>query len=1349
MSAIEAAKAYVSVELRNNIDKGVRELQVRLKALSKSLTTIGASIVKVGGAITASFGGAIAALAFPVAIAAQIERTTVAFETLTNSADYAAVIINDLRQFAAKTPLQFPGLAGSTRLLLAYGIAAKDVVNDIKLLGEVAQGDQVRLDRLALAFGQVAAKGRLYATELRQFTESGFSPVQEIARTTNRDIGEILQAVSDGQITFADVRNSFITATSEGGRFYKSLIKQSLTLSGLFTTLKDNVLIAVQPFGDELLPVLKDVVREATKIVQSFGIWAKQNSDLIYSIGAITLAGVALGAVTLAIGAGIIAVGGTLAALNVIMEQTRSIWSTLFKSTNSNEAVVGMSAVEAKLAELNAATATTAVEVRANLSAVGFSFRDMKRNASKALKGMAKSAATMVTAVNASVGKAVATLEAHAARITKLSAEMAAGAALVTGASMGSVTGAVKKESDKVGKVVTQSAAKNTSMAAQAAVDASAIAVAIGAERIVEGVVTATGKSKKAVADAMGGLVPKPEVMLGGKADTSAINASVKSQLDVMRAQKAANEKLAQEKYKISQSDTRLRDLRNSEEFLAEAERKFAANRAKDLSKAENREGLRIAGERRKRAKDQVAEARRAYAATIPTVTTGKDAKKIMDAEFIDMEQSNQQLKRLLKEREEIRTKGTIPNILASPDVAKIGDKVKPKVRPKYNYGAELLRSTEKDILGELTPASVGPTITKVYNDLDNVKGPKPKPKAALVYGKSFADTLIDAAEKAADEKELASDIGKNLVPKKNKAVMVAQLVDPVSIFAPFKKLTDMFKNLVASVAKLGPALVAPFTAVLGPTLGVVAAVTAVAGAFTFLLNRAGLLKPMFTTIKDTFNQFLGIATKVFGGIQKAFAARDFSLAVKIMWAGIKVAFYTGMDNVISNLPTLFNNLLGAIYNLSEAVIKTIWDLVSIWPKVLKAAFMGQQTLNSVIGDVLVGNFKNGTIQKELKNASAELDSLVTEAGAKADTVQAERDRAAKLVSEEAAANQPASAEGVSPQRQQELAFLAQMEEADAAAADRVKTLQDEIRVLRVGELAARKMELADKGVAAVRLQSIALLERQKKALEIGKEIADRISTIDEEARVLRFGAAAAERFKLAQMGATAAQIAAVTAAQRQLTFLQEQSTLQDDITSLVAGEEAANRLRLQRQGLNAEEIAALEALQRRKTAIINEREALKQLTDEAKSIKDSLKSPLTLFREEQAKIIELQRQGLLTQAEASQAHTKSLLELKSASDLSRQPLGTALAGSSDAEATIAASRERAARLVAQARGAAIAQRTAAEEARQQGMGAARGSLSAADARQRKLERVQEDQLTALETIAANSSVPEPEVTII
>ncbi len=66
------------------------------------------------------------------------------------------------------------------------------------MLSAVARGDQDRLSRIALAFGQARAQGRLLATELRQLTEAGFSPLQEVARTSGKSMAELMKLIVTG-----------------------------------------------------------------------------------------------------------------------------------------------------------------------------------------------------------------------------------------------------------------------------------------------------------------------------------------------------------------------------------------------------------------------------------------------------------------------------------------------------------------------------------------------------------------------------------------------------------------------------------------------------------------------------------------------------------------------------------------------------------------------------------------------------------------------------------------------------------------------------------------------------------------------------------------------------------------------------------------------------------------------------------------------------------------------------------------------------------------------------------------------------------------------------------------------
>lgn len=60
-------------------------------------------------------------------------------------------------------------------------------------MGDVAAGLSVPMDRLALAYGQVLAKGRLQGGELRQFTEAGVPIVAELAK----NLGVAQSAIAD------------------------------------------------------------------------------------------------------------------------------------------------------------------------------------------------------------------------------------------------------------------------------------------------------------------------------------------------------------------------------------------------------------------------------------------------------------------------------------------------------------------------------------------------------------------------------------------------------------------------------------------------------------------------------------------------------------------------------------------------------------------------------------------------------------------------------------------------------------------------------------------------------------------------------------------------------------------------------------------------------------------------------------------------------------------------------------------------------------------------------------------------------------------------------------------------
>lgn len=175
-----------------------------------------------------------------VAYNAQIESYTQAFATLLGSETAALSKLEELKNFAAVTPFELSDVAKATQTMLSFGIAADKTSEYLRYLGDVSMGNKERLDSLTLAFSQVSAAGKLTGQDMRQMIDAGFNPLQEIAEMTGETIGELQERMSAGGVSAEEVANAFAHATQEGGRFYQSMEKQSKTLSGQLSTLKDN-----------------------------------------------------------------------------------------------------------------------------------------------------------------------------------------------------------------------------------------------------------------------------------------------------------------------------------------------------------------------------------------------------------------------------------------------------------------------------------------------------------------------------------------------------------------------------------------------------------------------------------------------------------------------------------------------------------------------------------------------------------------------------------------------------------------------------------------------------------------------------------------------------------------------------------------------------------------------------------------------------------------------------------------------------------------------------------------------------------------------------------------------------
>lgn len=394
-AAIQAGKAVITVGLDpKGVDRGISDMSHKLKGLSNAFREVGFEVTALSGAISYGLVRALKLLDRPLRISAHIESATISFEVLTGSARMAIDTVKELRAFAAVSPLKFEGLAQASETLLAYGVSARRVVKDIKLLGQVSRGDQTRLTRLSLAYGQVAAKGRLYASEMRQFTESGFNPLQIMVEKTGKTMGMLLKEMESGKVRFEDVRQAFIDATSAGGRFFGLLQKQSQSLGGYFFRMVDAIEQALQPIGDALAKPLKEIMRSIMEVAREMRTFLIANHNLVRGIVGGTLVLTVFSAAVTGVGISLLAIGAAGRIFSTVLKTLSYFSKVSFKAT---AAQLGSVTVAAN--DMSAGVVTAATEASAAIKVLDKSIKsitvgmavEMKKLEVVFVKGFAKS----------------------------------------------------------------------------------------------------------------------------------------------------------------------------------------------------------------------------------------------------------------------------------------------------------------------------------------------------------------------------------------------------------------------------------------------------------------------------------------------------------------------------------------------------------------------------------------------------------------------------------------------------------------------------------------------------------------------------------------------------------------------------------------------------------------------------------------------------------------------------------------------------------------------------------------------------------------------------------------------
>lgn len=261
--------------------------------IKKGLSNLGSTVKSGVSGITKTISGISAAiggisLGTIIKYNAQMEQYQTSFTTMLGSAEKAQSMIANLKDFADKTPFEMSDLSKGAQTLLAFGTSANDIMPDLKMLGDISQGDKAKFDGLTLAFSQISSAGKLSGQDLLQCINVGFNPLSEISKKTGESMGDLRKRMEAGGISAQEVAEAFKSATSEGGQFYNAMQNQSKTFNGQLSTLKDNVMTLLGDVSQGMQDTLKnDLLPTASGWVSQLSAAFKHGgtTELIPAIG--------------------------------------------------------------------------------------------------------------------------------------------------------------------------------------------------------------------------------------------------------------------------------------------------------------------------------------------------------------------------------------------------------------------------------------------------------------------------------------------------------------------------------------------------------------------------------------------------------------------------------------------------------------------------------------------------------------------------------------------------------------------------------------------------------------------------------------------------------------------------------------------------------------------------------------------------------------------------------------------------------------------------------------------------------------------------------------------------------
>ena len=233
--------------------------------MDSAFNSVKGSIAELAGA--AALGGFVNKV---IQVRGEVQQLEVAFETMLGSKAKADALMADVINLAAKTPFGLQDVSNATKMLLAYGSTAESVADEIKMLGNIASGLSIPLNDMIYLYGTTRTQGRMFTQDLRQFMGRGIPLAEELAKQFGVTKDEVGALVTAGKVGFPEMQKALQSMTSDGGKFFNLMDKQSQTITGQISNLEDSIYQMFNAIGESQQGTISKGISMVSSLVENY-----------------------------------------------------------------------------------------------------------------------------------------------------------------------------------------------------------------------------------------------------------------------------------------------------------------------------------------------------------------------------------------------------------------------------------------------------------------------------------------------------------------------------------------------------------------------------------------------------------------------------------------------------------------------------------------------------------------------------------------------------------------------------------------------------------------------------------------------------------------------------------------------------------------------------------------------------------------------------------------------------------------------------------------------------------------------------------------------------------------------